>query len=71
MQSLSLEDVTSIITHLLKPNDNREIYKYKRLYSTKKYTIDEENIEESCQNIIDSIVKDLLKMQNNLIEVIS
>lgn len=56
------------ITHILKPNDNRNVFKFKRLYSTKKYTVDEDNIEESCQKIVDSIVGELLKMQDSVIK---
>ena len=40
------------ITQLYKPGDTRDEYKFKRLYSTKKHTVDEDNIEESCQKII-------------------
>lgn len=61
-------DAVDKITHILKPNDNREIFKYKRLYSTKKYRVDEDCIEDSCQKIVDAIVKDLMKMQKNVIE---
>lgn len=56
------------ITHILKPNDKRDVYKFKRLYSTKKYTVDEDNIEESCQKIVDSIVRELLKMQDSVMK---
>lgn len=55
------------ITHILKPNDNREIFKYKRLYSTKKYTIDEDNFDESCQKVIDSMVREILNMQTDVL----
>ena len=61
-------DAVDKITHILKPNDNRETYQYKRLYSTKKYKVDEDYIEDSCQKIVDAIVKDLMKMQSNVIE---
>lgn len=44
------------------------LFKYKRLYSTKKYRVDEDCIEDSCQKIVDAIVKDLMKMQKNVIE---
>ena len=35
---------------------------------TKKYKVDEDYIEDSCQKIVDAIVKDLMKMQSNVIE---
>ena len=56
------------ITQLYKPGDTRDEYKYKRLYSTKKHTVDEDNIEESCQKIIPAMVKELLKKEKEVLE---
>lgn len=56
------------ITQLYKPGDTRDEYKFKRLYSTKKHTVDEDNIEESCQKIISAIVKELLKKEKEVLE---
>ena len=60
-------DSVNKITQLYKPGDSRDVFKYKRLYSTKKYTVDEENLEESCQKIIDSIVSELLKKEETML----
>lgn len=60
-------DSVNKITQLYKPGDSRDVFKYKRLYSTKKYTVDEDNIDESCQKIIDSIVSELLKKEETML----
>ena len=60
-------DSVNKITQLYKPGDSRDVFKYKRLYSTKKYTVDEDNIDESCPKIIDSIVSELLKKEETML----
>lgn len=55
------------ITNILKPRDSRkENYKYKRVYKTKAVKFSEDDDEEDIKRKIDSIIKELIDMENDL-----
>ena len=58
------------ITRYFKPRDARGEFKFKRLFSTKKYVVDEDNVEESCRKIVRSIVTEILKKEKEALETI-
>lgn len=57
-----------LITDILKPKDSRkENYKYKRVYKTKAVKFSEDDEEEDIKRKIDSIIKELIEMEKELL----
>ena len=55
------------ITDILKPDDSRgDTFRYKRLYKTKQYHISETDEEDEIKKKVNSIIKDLLAMEEEL-----
>ncbi len=63
------QDVVAEIINTLKPKDkNKDSFKYKRVYTTKWYEIDDvDNLEEVVEKNVRAMVDELLKMQENLL----
>lgn len=71
----NLDDETmekqQIITSILKPGDNRgDEFRYKRLYKTKLFQVKETDEEADIKKKVDSIIKELLAMEEDLFKKI-
>lgn len=59
-------DAVDKITHIFKQNDKRKVFDYKVLFSTEKHKVNEDKIDESCKQIVDSLVTELLNKQEEV-----
>ncbi len=69
----NLDDNTSekqqLITNVLKPGDNRgDAFRYKRLYKTKLYRIGDTDEDTDIKKKVNTIIKELLSMENELFD---
>lgn len=62
-------DTMQKIINMLKPNDKRkEIFKYKRIFRTKWFEIEEsDHMQENISNCVHKIVEDLLRQEKELL----